>query len=145
MKILAVDHGLAHIGLAVSDPEGIVARPLPECRHVSRQLDAVMVASTAEKEGASIILLGAPTDSAGLPGNAARRVRRFGAALQKHTVLPVKYWDESHTSIRAAEFVRSKSSRKHTTSNITHSIAAAFILQDFLDAHAPEKDPTHEA
>ena len=40
MKILAVDHGTTYIGLALSDPEGIVARPLPVYAHISRQRDA---------------------------------------------------------------------------------------------------------
>ena len=141
MRILAVDHGDAYIGLALSDPDGIIARPLPEYSHVSRQLDAAIVARTAEREGASTILLGAPSDSEGEPGKATRRVARFAAALKKHTSLPVKYWDEPHTTIRAIQIARWLSARRNRSSLSTHSIAAAVILQDYLDAHAPASNP----
>ena len=140
MRILAVDHGDAYIGLALSDPDGIIARPLPECSHVSRERDAATVARTAEREGASTILLGAPSDSDGEPGKATRRVVRFAAALKKHTSLPVIYWDESHTTIRAIQIARGLSVRTKRSSLSTHSIAAAVILQDYLDAHAPATD-----
>ena len=141
MRILAVDHGEVYIGLALSDPDGIVARPLPEYSHVSRQRDAVIVARIAEREGASTILLGTPSDSEGEPGMATQRVIRFAAALKKYTSLPVKYWDESHTTIRAIQLSRGQSVRRKRSSLSTHSIAAAVILQDYLDAHASASDP----
>jgi len=114
---------------------------LPGCHHVSRQSDAAAVARTAEKEDACLILVGIPTDSLGEQGPAGRRVRRFAAALRKYTSLPVKYWDESDSTVRASQLCRILSTRRKTPSLSTHSAAAAVILQDYLDTHASQNDP----
>jgi len=141
MRILAVDHGEIHIGLALSDPAGIVARPLPEHGHVSRGHDAAFVARTAKQEGVAAILVGTPTDATGDLGEAARRVRRFAAALKQCTPLPVHYWDESDSTTRATQIsLQQPTQRKHSI----HSIAAAVILQEYLDAHAPQNGPPPE-
>ena len=141
MRILAGDHGEIHIGLALSDPAGIVARPLLERAHVSRRHDAAFVAITAKQEGVATILVGTPTDAAGDPSKAARRVRRFAAALKQCTPLPVHYWDESDSTTRATQIsLQQPTQRKHSI----HSIAAAVILQEYLDAHAPQNGPPPE-
>jgi len=140
MKILAVDHGDVHIGLAICDASGIVARPLPEYLHVSRDQDAAAVALTARQAGAGTILLGAPTNSVGERGTENRKIRRFAATLKKHTSIPVKLWDESDTSVRAASLTRRRTARRKRKTYSAHSIAAAVILQDYLDSHAFSRD-----
>ncbi|HJO33525.1 MAG TPA: Holliday junction resolvase RuvX [Anaerolineales bacterium] len=142
MRILAVDHGEIHLGLALSDQEGIVARPLPEHAHVSRWSDAAFVANTAKQEGVAAIVVGTPTDAAGDLGKAARRVRRFTAALKQCTTLPVQYWDESDSTTRATQISSHQSRRRNHS---IHSIAAAVILQDYLDAHASQNDSPPES
>lgn len=82
-------------------------------------------------------MLGLPKDSDGNIGPAARRVQRFGAVLAERTAIPVIYWDESNTTKRAAEL----SGRKRTARPALDAIAAAIILQDYLDAHAHDAHP----
>ncbi len=137
MRVLAVDHGQARIGLAISDAGGRVARPLQALAHVERAADAARVAQLAAEHAAECIVLGLPKDSDGNIGPAARRVQRFGAVLAEHTAIPVTYWDESNTTKRAAEL----SGRKRTARPALDAIAAAIILQDYWDAHAHDAHP----
>ena len=137
MRVLAVDHGQARIGIAISDAGGRVARPLQALAHVQRAADAARVAQLAAEHAAECIVLGLPKDGDGNVGPAARRVHRFGAVLAEHTAIPVIYWDESNTTQRAAEL----SGRKRTNRPALDAIAAAIILQDYLDAHAHDAHP----
>ncbi len=137
MRVLAVDHGQARIGLAISDAGGRVARPLQALAHVARAADAERVAQLAAEHAAGCIVIGLPKDGEGNIGPAARRVQRFGAALSEQTSIPVTYWDESNTTRRAAELTGSK----RTARPALDAIAAAIILQDYLDAQPHNPHP----
>ena len=137
MTILAVDHGSTFIGLAISDPDHIVARPLAAFAHISRKEDAAHVAKTSKDTGASAILLGTPTDSQGTIVNCNTPINRFVAALKAHTPIPIYLWDESDSTFRAQEILGSRYSRQTRPNISLHSVAAAVILQDYLDAYAP--------
>ncbi|MFQ5410534.1 MAG: Holliday junction resolvase RuvX [Anaerolineales bacterium] len=132
MRHLAVDHGTRRIGLAASDESGVVARPLGVIRHVSRAQDAERVAASAAELGAVVIIVGLPRDSMGDIGPQARHVLRFVEALEKVTPLPVRLWDESY-STATARSIRRRGGRGQPLD----ALAAAALLQDFLDAGGP--------
>lgn len=136
MTILAVDHGTTYIGLALSDPENIVARPLVVYTHTSGEQDAVRVAEAADNAGASLILLGAPTNALGEHLHKSTRTSRFASKLRKHTTLRIHLWDESDSTVRAHQILTTHHKRRKPPNISLHSIAAAVILQDFLDTHA---------
>ena len=135
MRILAVDHGQARIGLAISDLSGVVARPLEVITHQSRHSDAKRVATIAIQNGVGLILVGLPIDPHGHIGSYARTVLRFGKTLQAISTLPVKYWDESFSTKTAAKLLRDTRQRSRPKID---AAAAAITLQDYLDAHAPQ-------
>lgn len=137
MRILAADHGSARIGLAISDPTGVVARPLEVIRHKARKLDAQRIAAIASQHGAKLILVGLPTNADGRDGPAARTVRRFGETLRTVSKLPVLYWDESFSTQRAEHLIRAM---RRSSRPAVDAAAAAVILQDYLDARAAQID-----
>ncbi|MCH2539988.1 MAG: Holliday junction resolvase RuvX [Anaerolineales bacterium] len=136
MTILAIDHGTNHIGIALSDPDNIVARPLDVYTHTSGKKDAARIVATAQTKEASLILLGTPTNSTGEKVRTSTRINRFASTLQNHTVIPVLLWDESGSTVRAHQILATYKQRKKPSHISIHSIAAAVILQDYLDAHA---------
>ena len=138
MRFIAIDHGAKYIGIAISDPMGIVARPLHTILHKSIKEDVEVIANIAVKQGIEKIILGIPTDAKGSNAQALKRKRRFIYALKSITDLPLLFWDESGSTIRAQQITKSNNKK---TNNI-HSIAAAVILQDYLDTHAQEHKPT---
>src|SRR5574338_1698418 len=98
MRILAVDHGEKHIGLALSDPTGTIASPLTVIKHVSRLMDAALVANLAAEKDAGLIVIGQSFDEEGTPNLAGRRAAKFAEALKQQTSVPVVLWDESFST-----------------------------------------------
>ncbi len=127
-RILAVDPGEARIGLAISDPMGVVARPLSVIDHTSRADDARRVAEVARLQGAALILVGLALDQDGRVGTQARQNLRLVEALKEHTELPVQTWDESGTTQRAIEI--------GGEDDTLDARAAAVMLQEYLDVQA---------
>ncbi len=138
MRFIAIDHGAKYIGVAISDPTGIVARPFYTILHKSIKEDVEVIANIIVDQEIGKIILGLPTDSKGSNAQALKRKRRFIYALKSITDLPLLFWDESDSTIRAQQITKSSNKMKSTI----HSIAAAVILQDYLDTHAQEQKPT---
>lgn len=139
MKYLGIDHGNVRIGVAISDPTGLLARPLQIVKHVSRSEDASLIARIAQNEGCQAIVVGLPLDADGGHGPRARSVNRFIVELQSQSELSVIAWDESHSSQHALQASISRGERKKKRQEAMDDQAAAIILQDYLDNHR-----THE-
>jgi putative Holliday junction resolvase len=138
MRILAVDPGSKHIGLAISDPTGTIANPLAVLNHVVRVLDAAAVAELAKVNHAGLIVVGQSLDEDGLPTFEGRRAGRFAETLKTQSELPVVFWDESFTTqeARAARIAMGVSRKKRL--GHLDSVAATVLLQSYLDAN-PQK------
>ncbi len=132
-RILAIDPGGKRIGVAVSDPTGMIARPLTVIKHTARREDAGRVAELAHQTGAVKIIVGHPLDADGEAGPAALRAKRFAEVLRELTPLPVELWDEfgSTREAREARIAMGVSRRKR--SGHLDDLAAAVILQSYLD------------
>jgi putative pre-16S rRNA nuclease len=144
-RVLAVDHGEKRIGLALSDETGTIAAPLGVLKHVSRVLDAARVGEAAREQGATQIVVGQSLDEDGNPNAAGRSAARFAEALRAQSGLPVILWDESLTTqdARAARLVMGVSRRKR--SGHLDDVAAAVLLQSYLDAHQQTSAPRPSA
>lgn len=136
MRVMAVDPGEKRIGLAISDPTGTIANPLAVIKHVSRLVDAASIAQMAEENQIGLIVVGQALDVEGQPTPQSRRGARLANAIRTQTELPVELWDESGSTqaARAARLAMGVSRRKR--SGHLDDLAATYILQDYLDAHA---------
>jgi putative Holliday junction resolvase len=137
MRILAVDHGEKHIGLAISDPTATIARPLKVIEHTSRLLDAAQVANLAAENEVALIVIGQSYDEEGKPNLAGRRAAKFAEALKQQTQTPVILWDESFSTQEArATRIEMGVSRKKRAGHMDE-LAAVMILKSYLDANKP--------
>ncbi len=134
-RILAVDPGEKRLGIALSDPTGTIASPLQVLGHVSRAVDAAVIAQLAVEHDAVRIIVGQALDDEGNPTPQARHAERLAQAIREQTSLPVELWDESGSTqaARAARIAMGVSRRKR--SGHLDEIAATVILQTYLDAH----------
>ena len=156
-RVLAVDWGTRRVGLALSDPLGITAQPLPplllpenqDPAHVPVYLARALVALAAEHEVTRFVL-GLPLELSGARGPAAQAVEALADALKTRTDLPIELWDERFTSALAEQSLRdegvSGSRRKGGGRDRVKSVsseekaridqrAALLLLQSWLDAH----------
>ncbi len=129
-RILAVDPGEKRIGLALSDPTRTLATPHSVLQHVSRERDAAAIVALAHAQDVDLILVGLALDQEGREGPQARRAMRLADHIRSLSACAVELWDESGTTVAAASLGGRASS--------LDARAAAVLLQEYLDAHAPK-------
>jgi putative Holliday junction resolvase len=135
MRVLAVDPGEKRIGIALSDPTGMIANPLTVLKHVSRALDAATIAQLAQEHEAGRIIVGQALDDENQPTVQSRGAYRLAAAIRSQTAIPVELWDETgSTQAAQAAGIALGVSRRRRRGHLD-DIAATYILQTYLDAH----------
>ena len=135
MRILAVDPGEKHIGLAISDPSATIASPLKVLNHVSRLLDAAQIASIARDNEACMIVVGKSLDEEGASTPQSRRADRLAQAIQLQSDLPIIMWDESFSTSEARQARISMGTSRKKRRGHLDEMAATIILQTYLDAN----------
>lgn len=131
-KLLGLDLGARRVGIAISDDTGQIATPL---RVIDlRTASLADIARIAEEEHVAGIIVGLPVNMSGEEGFQAREVRRQCDALARHTTLPIVLWDERLTSAIAEEIIAERRRGRRRPANVD-AIAAAIMLQSFLDSH----------
>ena len=140
MKTLGLDPGEKRIGVAVSDESGRIALPLailsgdqPACEIVADILNL------ADQHGAERIVIGMPTSLSGEAGPAAQKAAQFARALAAETDLQVITWDERLTTALAEKTMVAADVKRRKRRQKIDKVAAALILQNYLDAHADEQ------
>ncbi len=141
MRVLAIDYGSARIGLALSDPTGTLARPLPFLPAKADPKLAREIAALAATEKADTILLGLPRHMSGELGEAAARVQAFAALLRQSTPLPIHLVDERLSTVQAGRQLQEAGKNSRQQRGHIDSAAAAVLLQAYLDAQG---FPPHE-
>jgi putative holliday junction resolvase len=140
MRVLALDHGTARIGCAISDPSGTLSTPLP----VIEPPEARAVAELVAEHGVELVVVGLPLHLSGEEGSQAALARTFCGELEAILSVPVETYDERLTT-RMAD----ASSRAGATA-ARDSLAAAHLLQAYLSAHPgpdqvrPEREESDE-
>src|SRR5580658_1274108 len=130
---LAVDAGSVRIGVARSDPDGILASPLAVVRSGPGALDEL--ARLAAGTNAIEVIVGLPTSLSGREGAAAAIARRFAADLAgRITPVPVRLVDERFTTTQAHEALRRGGKDTRARRPVVDAAAAAVLLQAALDA-----------
>ncbi len=138
MRYLALDVGDRRIGVAVSDETGLIATPLTVIRRRSRVEDFARIARLVREEEAGRLIVGHPLNDDGSAGPQARRIERYATALSEALQaegldLPLIFWDERLSTMRAQEMMISAGRTARDRQARIDAVAAAVILQDFLD------------
>jgi putative Holliday junction resolvase len=147
MKHLALDVGERRVGVAVSDEMAIVATPLMVIRRRSKAEDFAIIAALVREHGVGGLVIGHPLDSEGKAGFQAQRVERYAQALVERLQaegleLALSFWDEYLSTRHAQEVMIATKRRAKDRRDRLDAVAAAVILQDYLDTHRPGRgDP----
>ena len=136
MRILALDVGDRRIGVALSDPLGILASPLTTIDRSTPETEAAIgaVLALAEQHEAAEILVGIPYLMSGRIGAQARITLDFAEALAKRARIPITHADERLSSVQADRMLAQSGTLSTRDKGRTDSAAAAIILQAYLDA-----------
>lgn len=138
MRALALDVGDRRIGVALSDPTGLIASPLTIIRRTSERQDHAAIASLARENGVETVVIGLPRTLRDEIGPQAQRVMRFGDRLAEAVGVPVTYWDERFSTVEAETIAGTRRGRRGSSrSPFVDDLAAAVILQSYLDSRRP--------
>jgi putative Holliday junction resolvase len=137
--VLGIDAGERRIGVALSDESRLLATPLTVLARV-RGLAPVLdqLHTIAERESVALVVVGLPLNADGSEGPQARRARDFARLVERVLALPVTLWDERLSTRSAHELLTAGGGRRRKHLD---DIAAALILQDYLDARRGAAQP----
>ncbi|MCL7452739.1 MAG: Holliday junction resolvase RuvX [Anaerolineae bacterium] len=142
MKLLALDVGERRVGVAVSDAMGLIATPLTVVRRGSKAQDFGRIAQLLLEQGAEALVVGHPVDEDGRAGPQAQRIERYAAALQESLAaegldLPLILWDERMSTQQAGQVMSASGHKARDRKEWIDAVAAAVILQEYLDVQHP--------
>lgn len=139
-RVLAIDYGERRVGLALSDPTGVLASPLPTLtRRAGKRPPFAAILEIIAAQDVRQLVVGLPLTLEGGESDWTREVRAFGDRLAERAGLPVAWLDERMTSVRAERAVRSLGlpKRERERKDRIDAAAAVLILQAFLDRERP--------
>ncbi|XUX00481.1 MAG: Holliday junction resolvase RuvX [Dehalogenimonas sp.] len=137
-RIIGLDVGDKWLGVALSDPMGIIARPLVVLERRDEISDAETVAKLVNEYRAGKVVIGLPRLLTGHIGAQAEHVQHFAARIASMTDVAVLFQDERFSTADAQEIMKANRRKKKTFfKERDDAVAAAVILQDFLDENRP--------
>ena len=129
---MALDVGEKTVGVAISDPLGMIASPRETLRRDGSELDRLERLVTGEEIGE--IVVGLPISLNGTLGPSAERAQEFARALEQRVTVPVTTFDERLTTAEAEKMLIAADTRRAKRREVIDQIAATLILQGFLRA-----------
>jgi putative pre-16S rRNA nuclease len=132
-RILAIDLGDRRIGLAISDPSGTIASPAGHLlRRPGKRPPVTAIVERASGLEVTAFVVGLPLDEAGEETARTAEARRFAAALEQRTGLPVRLVDERFTTAAAVRAVHEMGGRTRDRKGDVDALAATVLLQHAL-------------
>jgi putative Holliday junction resolvase len=129
---MAMDYGEKRVGLAVSDPLGIIAQPLDTIM-IKTQKDLISILKNLILENqVDLLLIGNPLDHKGNPTRMSERIIDFVAALQKECSIEIELWDERFTSRLAERSLQDHGIMLGKRKKRIDAIAASIMLSEYL-------------
>jgi putative Holliday junction resolvase len=138
VRALGLDLGSKRVGVAIGDRTGTIASPLQVLqRSGSIKRDHEAIAKLVVEEEADIVVVGLPLNMSGSSGPAAQAAVDEAAALATVVAVPVVTFDERRTTVTADRAMMEANMRAQARRRIVDKIAAAVMLQNWLDAGGP--------
>ena len=132
MRIMAIDYGDAHTGVAISDLTGLLAGYTATI-HTRRQEEVLArLEELIGEYGVEELVLGYPKNMDGTLGPRAEKAAALEQVLRQRFALPVVLWDERRTTIDAHNILQSAGKNAKKRKAVVDSVAAALILEGYL-------------
>ena len=135
-RLLGVDFGTVRVGLAVSDPDRIIASPLATYTRRDPDADAAYFRQVVAQEQIVGLVVGLPMHTDGREGVKAQEAREYGAWLGQVTGLPVEFADERFTTVFAESALWGAGLTHKRRKDRRDMVAAQMLLQAHIDGLA---------
>ena len=132
MRIMAIDYGDAHTGIAISDPTGFLTGYSATIDAYRPEAVAERVAALAAEHGVEELVLGYPKNMDGSLGPRAEKAEAMAELLRRTASLPVVLWDERRTTIDAHQILMGNGKNAKKRKKTVDAVAASLILEGYL-------------
>ena len=132
MRIMAIDYGDAHTGIAVSDPTGFLAGFTTVINAYRPEAMAEQISALAKEHGVEELVLGHPINMDGTRGPRSEKAQAMKTLLEETTSLPVVLWDERRTTIDAHQILMNSGKNAKKRKKVVDAVAATLILEGYL-------------
>lgn len=133
-RLVAIDYGTVRMGIAVCDPDRILASPLEVRLVAGREADGDYFAELTRRERVAAFIVGLPIHCDGGESQKSIETREFAKWLADRTGRPVRLFDERFTTAAAQERLRPASLGRRRQKKRLDAIAALILLESFLEA-----------
>ncbi|MGB9679482.1 MAG: Holliday junction resolvase RuvX [Thermoanaerobacteraceae bacterium] len=136
MRIMGLDIGSKTIGVAISDPFGMIAQGLKTINRTTEDGDFEQIQNIIKEYAVEKIVAGFPKNMNGTIGPQGEKVIKFVKRLESKTNLPVVMWDERLTTVEANRMLIEKADvSRSKRKKVIDKLAAVLILQSYLDSN----------
>ena len=132
MKIMAIDYGDAHTGVALSDPTGFLAGSATTIHSRKEEVVLSELARMVRENQVDELVMGFPRNMDGTEGPRAELYRAFAAQVEEATGLKVVLWDERRTTVEAHNILSAHNYHGPKRKNTVDAVAASLILEGYL-------------
>ncbi|MDR1754060.1 MAG: Holliday junction resolvase RuvX [Eubacterium sp.] len=132
MKIISVDYGDSHTGLAVCDRTETIASPVGVIHEKQFERCAEQVAAAVKEYEAGEVVVGNPINMNGSRGPRSQKCELFAEKLRELVNVPVSMWDERSTTVSANNIMNELNRRGKKRRETVDAVAAAVILEGYL-------------
>uniref|UniRef100_A0A7C6EM93 Putative pre-16S rRNA nuclease n=1 Tax=candidate division WOR-3 bacterium TaxID=2052148 RepID=A0A7C6EM93_UNCW3 len=128
MKIMAIDYGKVHIGIALTDPLGIIAQPYLTISYKSQKDLIKRLKFICAENNVGLILIGNPLHLDGKDSEMSDEIKSFAARLKKSLNIEIQLWDERYTSKLATNILKDYGIKNKNLDQIS----ASLMLEEYL-------------
>ena len=132
MRVMAIDYGDAHTGVALSDPTGFLVGTTTTINSWRQEVVVDRLAQLIQEHRPDEVVLGFPKNMDGTDGRKAGLYRELAAELEEVTGMKIVLWDERRTTIDAHNILASAGKRAKARKKTVDAVAAALILEGYL-------------
>ena len=132
MRIMAIDYGDAHTGIAISDPTGFLAGYTAVIDAYRPEVVVQRVCALVREHGVEELVLGYPKNMDGSLGPRAEKAEALAEMLKEASSLPVILWDERRTTIDAHQILMTGGKNAKKRKKVVDAVAASLILEGYL-------------
>ena len=132
MRVMAIDYGDAHTGVALSDPTGLLAGFTTTIHRRREEVVLEELAKLARDHQVEEVVMGFPRNMDGTEGPRAQLYRDFAARVEEVLGMPVKLWDERRTTVDAHRILFESGKNARKRKKTVDAVAASLILEGYL-------------
>ncbi len=136
MKIMAIDYGRIRVGIALTDPLGVIPQPFLTLTCRSQRELIKRLKCIIEQNQVGLVLVGNPVSMNGMDNDMSRKIRNFVKKLQKLLDVSVELWDERFTSKYAVNILKDHGIKQANLDEV----AASLMLEEYLKQQSERTD-----